>query len=83
MKRLLAFLLVAIMAFSLVACGNNETPSGSENPITSNQEQTDNTDNSGNGDTADNNDTVNNNGGSEKENKLFRFIQIRNWRKLQ
>lgn len=30
MKRLLAFLLVAIMAFSLVACGNNETPSGSE-----------------------------------------------------
>ena len=30
MKRLLAFLLVAIMAFSFVACGNNETPSGSE-----------------------------------------------------
>ena len=30
MKRLLAFLLVAIMAFSLAACGNNETPSGSE-----------------------------------------------------
>lgn len=31
MKRLLAFLLVAMMIFSLAACGNNETPSGNEN----------------------------------------------------
>ena len=30
MKRLLAFLLVAMMIFSLAACGNAETPSGSE-----------------------------------------------------
>ena len=68
MKKILALVLSAMMIFSLAACGNEETPSGSDDPSSSNQEQTDNTDNSGNGDTADNNDTVNNNGGSEKEN---------------
>lgn len=30
MKKLLALLLVGMMIFSLAACGNNETPSGSE-----------------------------------------------------
>ena len=30
MKKLLAILLVAMMVFALAACGNNETPSGSE-----------------------------------------------------
>ncbi len=41
MKKLLAILLASMMIFSLAACGNNETPSGSEgdNPGTS---QTDN-----------------------------------------
>ena len=35
MKKLLAFLLVAMMIFSLAACGNEETPSGSDDPGTS------------------------------------------------
>ena len=37
MKRILAILLAAMMVFALAACGNNETPSGSEggNPGTS------------------------------------------------
>ena len=30
MKKLLALLLAAMMVFALAACGNNETPSGSE-----------------------------------------------------
>ena len=30
MKKLFAILLAAMMMLSLVACGNNETPSGSE-----------------------------------------------------
>ena len=60
MKKILALLLVMMLVFSLAACGNDETPSGSDNPGTSNQEQTDNTDNSGNGDS-----TGNNEGGEE------------------
>ena len=35
MKKLLAILLAAMMLFSLVACGNNETPSGNEGGGTS------------------------------------------------
>ena len=31
MKKLLAIILAALMLISLAACGNNETPSGSEN----------------------------------------------------
>ena len=62
MKKILALLLVMMLVFSLAACGNEETPSGSDNPGTSNQEQTDNTDNSGNGDT-----TENNGGGENNE----------------
>ncbi len=52
MKKLLALLLVGMMIFSLAACGENETPSGSEgdNPGTSQ------TDNQG---------SENNNGGEE------------------
>ena len=54
MKKILALLLVMMLVFSLAACGNDESPSGSDNPSTSNQEQTDNTDNNGNGDSTEN-----------------------------
>ena len=56
MKKILALLLVMMLVFSLAACGNDESPSGSDNPSTSNQEQTDNTDNSGNGDSTESNE---------------------------
>ena len=49
MKKLLAILLAAMMVFALAACGNNETPSGSEggNPGTSQNDTPGGTENQG------------------------------------
>ena len=49
MKRILALLLAAMMVFALAACGNNETPSGSEGgtPGTSQSDNQGGTENQG------------------------------------
>ena len=62
MKKLLALLLAVMMIFSLVACGNNETPSSSEgdNPGTS---QNGNVNNNGGDDAGEEND----NDGSQED----------------
>ncbi len=49
MKKLLAILLAAMMLFALAACGNNETPSGSEGDMPG-ISQTDNQDGENNND---------------------------------
>ena len=59
MKKLFAILLAAMMVLSLVACGNNETPSGSENnPGTSQSGDQGGTENQGG-------EITNNGGGDE------------------
>ena len=65
MKKLLAIILAALMLISLAACGNNETPSGSENnPGTSQSGDQGSTENQGGEE---------NNGGSSKEACAFCF----------